>query len=115
MVHSGSQQLKKRLNRIEAHRRALSHGAIYHVNHDGLIVARPRRRGVRRPLHLVFFALAGVILFKAVLFALLGSTSYTDRVSELASGTGVEKAAAWIMAADQITVWLAFQGRLLLT
>ena len=54
MAQAGSQQLNKRLTRIEARRRALRRGVIYSVNHDGLIIARPRRRGLRRPIHLVF-------------------------------------------------------------
>jgi hypothetical protein len=115
MAYAGSQQLEKRVTRIEARRRALSHGVVYSVNQDGLIIARPRRRGMRRPLHLAFFALAGVIAFKAVLYATLGSATYTNRVSELASGTVIEQAGAWVMAADPFTVWIALQGKMLLS
>ncbi len=115
MAYAGSQQLEKRLTRIEARRRALKRGVVYSVNQDGLIIARPRRRGMRRPLYLVFFALAGVIAFKAALYASLGAASYAMRVDELAQGTAVERAAAWVMHADQITVWLALQGKMLLS
>lgn len=58
MAYAGSQQLEKRVTKIEARRRALSHGVVYSVNQDGLIIARPRRRGMRRPLHLAFLPLA---------------------------------------------------------
>lgn len=115
MAYAGSQQLEKRLTRIEARRRALKHGVVYSVNQDGLIIARPRRRGMRRPLYLVFVALAGVMAFKAVLYAGLGAASYGQRVTELSQGTMVERAAAWIMQADQFTVWLALQGKMLLS
>ncbi|WP_460274125.1 hypothetical protein [Celeribacter sp. ULVN23_4] len=114
MAYAGSQQLEKRVTRIEARRRAIKHGVIYSVNQDGLIIARPRRRGLRRPLYLVFFALAGVMAFKAVLYASLGASTYGTRVAELASGTFVEKAGAWVMHADQFTIWLALQIKMLL-
>ncbi|PZX11471.1 hypothetical protein [Celeribacter halophilus] len=115
MAQAGSQQLNKRLTRIEARRRALRRGVIYSVNHDGLIIARPRRRGLRRPIHLVFVALAGIILFKAVLYATLGSSTYVARVEDLAAGTAIERAGAWVMQADQLTIWLALQGKMLLS
>lgn len=114
MAYAGSQQLEKRLTRIEAKRKALSRGVIYSVNQDGLIIARPRRRGLRRPFHLLFMALAAVIGFKAVLYASLGAVTYNDRIAELAEGSIVERAGAWVMTADQLTVWLATEGQLLL-
>ncbi|AJE45899.1 hypothetical protein [Celeribacter indicus] len=114
MANAGSQQLEKRLTRIEARRRALRRGAVYSVNHDGLIIARPRRRGLRRPLHLLIVALAAVLLFKAALYATLGAATYAGRIAELAEGSAPERVAAWVMQADGVTVWLAMQGRMLL-
>lgn len=55
-----------------------------------------------------------MIAFKAVLYATLGGATYTNRVNDLASGTVIEQAGAWVMAADPITVWLAIQGKMLL-
>ena len=109
MAYAGTQNLEKRLTRIEAQRRALSRGAVYSVNHDGLIIARPRRRGMRRPLSVVFCILAGIMAFKAMMYALIGPATYADRVADLQSGTVIEKAGAWLMAADPATVWLAMQ------
>ncbi|SFJ71528.1 hypothetical protein [Celeribacter neptunius] len=114
MAYAGSQQLEKRLTKIEARRRALSHGAVYSVNQDGLIIARPRRRGMRRPLHLVIVALVGVLLFKAMLFASIGAGTYNARVATLSEGTAIERAGGWLMHADGLTVWLATQGKMLL-
>lgn len=115
MAYAGSQQLNKRLTRIEARRRALSKGVIYSVNQDGLIIARPRRRGLRRPIHLLVVALVGVMLFKVVLYATLGASTYVARVAELAEGTMIERAGAWVMHADDLTIWLALQGKMLLS
>lgn len=115
MASAGSQQLDKRLTRIEARRRALSQGAVYSVNQDGLIIARPRRRGSRRPVHLLLVALFGMIVFKAVLFATLGAGTYTGRIEALSQGTAIERAGAWIMHADALTVWLAVQGKMFLS
>lgn len=113
MAYATSAQHKKRLTRIEANRRAMKKGAIYSVNHDGLIIARARRRGLRRPVHLVLFAVFGVLAFKAALYAMLGASTYTSRVEALASGSAVERAGAWVMQADGLTVWAAMQINLL--
>jgi hypothetical protein len=115
MAYAGTQQHTKRLTRIEAKRRAISKGAVYSVNQDGLIIARPRRRGMQLPLRGVFFAFASVILFKVVLLASLGAGTYNSRVAELASGSVFERAGAWAMTADPLTLWTATQVKLLLT
>lgn len=114
MAYAGSQKFEKRLTRIEKQRRKLARGAVYAVNQDGLIVARPRRRSTRRPLRFVFFVLAGVMTFKSVLYSHLGAGTYASRVEELSVGTAVEQAGAWVMTADPATIWLAMQFKLLI-
>lgn len=114
MAYAGSQQLEKRLTRIEAKRRSISRGAVYSVNQDGLIISRPRRRGRRVPVRGLFFAVAALIIFKAGLYANLGAGTYVARIDELASGTVIERAGAWVMAADPMTVWVATEVKLML-
>lgn len=114
MQYADSEKLESRLARIEARRRKLAHGAVYSVNHDGLIIAKPRRRRrVRIRLRTIFLIISAVILFKAVVYASIGQVSYNDRVALLAQGTLAERVAAWFMSADGATVWLADQLRLL--
>lgn len=115
MAYAGSYKLEERLGRIEAQRRKIAKGAVYSVNQDGLIIAKPRRRGLRFPVRILAFAAASVILFKAVVYAAIGPASYTDRVSSLTDGTAVERFAAWVMTADSATIWLATQLRLLVS
>ncbi|MEN8887838.1 MAG: hypothetical protein ABF243_03100 [Celeribacter marinus] len=115
MVYAGAKSFEKRLTRIEVQRRKLEHGAVYSVNQDGLIIARPRRHASRNPLRLVFLSLLGVLLFKALVFASLGAVSYNARVATLKEGTLVERAGAWAMTADPATIWVARHSKLLLS
>ena len=114
MAQAGPQQFEERLARIEMNRRKLKGGEIYPVNHDGLIIARPRRRPLhRRPLHMLVVLLVGVVLFKAALYGMTGAVTYNHRIAELANGPVWDQAAAWVMSADSLTQWLAQQGRML--
>lgn len=114
MAYAGSQLLDKRLTRIEAKRRSISKGAVYSVNHDGLIISRPRRRGLRFPLQGVFFAIVGLMMFKVGLILALGQGTYAARINILAEGTVFERAGAWVMTADPATLWVAAQINLFL-
>ncbi|MCA0044018.1 hypothetical protein [Celeribacter litoreus] len=107
MAYAGSEQLEKRLDRIEAQRDAIKRGTVYSVDHDGTIVARARRRSFRRPLHILVMAIAGLMLFKVVVFAALGPGTYNARVAELQEGSSVERVGAWVMEAGDITVFIA--------
>ncbi|MBU2934856.1 MULTISPECIES: hypothetical protein [Pacificibacter] len=114
MAYSGSQQLEKRLTRIDAKRRSIAKGAVYSVNQDGLIIARPRRTGLRFPLRGVFFAIAGLLMFKVGVLVALGTATYADRIGAWNDGTMLERAGAWVMTADPATQWVAMQVKLLL-
>jgi hypothetical protein len=115
MAYSGTQQFDERLTRVEAKRRSISKGAVYSVNHDGLIISRPRRRGLRFPLRGLFVAIVGLMMFKIGLVVALGAATYTSRVGALADGTAFERAGAWVMAADPSTLWVATQIKLFLS
>lgn len=114
MAYSGSQQFKNRSSRVDATRREISKGANYSVNQDGLIISRPRRSGLRFPLRGLFFAIAGLMMFKAGVVATLGIATYTSRIEALGEGTIFERAGAWVMTADPATLWMALQIKLLL-
>jgi len=98
-----------RLRRIDRHHRKLARGYVTTVNHDGLIIARPRRQTSLFPLRGLFLCLLTLLAFKGFLYAHLGPTSYGERVAQLQSGTVVEKMGAYAMKADPVTLWVADQ------
>lgn len=98
-----------RLNRIEKHHKKLARGYVTTVNHDGLIIAKPKVRSSGIPIRGIFMCLAAVFLFKAFLLANLGEQGYASRVALLSEGTSIEKIGAYAMTADPLTVWIAGQ------
>lgn len=104
-------QFAQRLRRIDRHHRKLARGYVASVNHDGLIVASPRRQTSLFPVRGLFLCLLTMLAFKGFLFAQLGQTTYDDRVARLQSGTVVEKMGSFAMQADPLTIWIAAQIR----
>lgn len=100
-----------RVKRINKRHRKLASGYVPSVNHDGLIVARVRRSGPRFPWKGVALCFVAFFAFKGFLLSQLGETTYVERVSSLKSGTYIEKAGAYAMSADPVTVWFATQIR----
>ena len=78
----------------------LKSGVVTTVNHDGLVIARARRKSGDSPLFGVLFFVAAFFLFKAFLLVSDGQEGYAERLASLQSGTTVEQAAAWAMQAD---------------
>lgn len=115
MAAKSAHNFTDRVTRIEVQRRKLARGAVYSVNQDGLIIARPRRHAPRNPLGLVFFSFASVLVFKAVVLAAVGPITYAERVSLLSEGNAVEQFGGWVMQADPATQWLAFEGKKVFT
>ena len=102
----------KRLGRMDRKRRKMArNGVVHSINHDGLIVARARRRAPRFPLKGLFLVFMAVMFFKAFLLASLGERVYDQRVTLLAEGSHIEQAGAWVMQADPLTRRMA-QGLL---
>lgn len=97
----------KRLRKIVRRHDRMRNGVIHSVNHDGLIIARPRRRRPRFPVRGLALMLAAVFVFKGFLYANLGPATYQDRVNLLQSGTIVEQGGAYIMTMDVISLQLA--------
>jgi hypothetical protein len=99
----------QRLKRIDRAHRRLARGYEPSVLHDGLIVPVPRRRRVRIPFAGLALILIAVLGFKGAAHALLGADTYESRIAALAEGGAVERAGAWIMQADALTLWLSAQ------
>lgn len=112
MAHTNTQNFDKRLEKILRKHQKMSRGYVPTLTEDGLIVATPRRR-VRLPWRAGLFLLVVVISFKAFLLAAIGTAAYQDRIAGLQAGTQVERAGAWVMTADPLTVWLSDKIQLL--
>jgi hypothetical protein len=104
----------KRVHRLNKKHRKMANGIVHSVNHDGLIVARARRRGPRLPLKGIALLIVAFIGFKAFLLIYLGQAAYGERVEQFRSGTAVEQAGAYVMAPDPLTVFIATEVNRLL-
>ena len=109
MADAKQLQFGQRLRRIDRTKRTLAQGYVTTVNHDGLIIARPRRKTSHFPYRALFLGLLILLAFKGFLFANLGPEAYQDQVAILQSGTAIEKVGAYVMKADPVTIWLADQ------
>ena len=100
-----------RVKRIHRQHRKLSDGYVTSINHDGLIIATPRRRRMRVPFAGIALLAVGIIAFKGIVHAQLGPEVYDARIAALSEGSQVEKVGAWIMQADPLTVFVSEQMR----
>ncbi|MBT8418997.1 MAG: hypothetical protein KJO42_16290 [Silicimonas sp.] len=107
MSASQFDEFERRMRRINRRHSKLSHGYVTAVNSDGLVVAKPQRRGSRGTLRGVALIVIVIMVFKGFLHAQLGQQAYEERLQSLASGTVIEKAGAFVMAPDPITVWIS--------
>lgn len=108
-MRKNQRQFDDRLRLLTRKHNAMSRGYVTRIQADGLIVARPRRRLPRIPKGAVILFIAGFFAFKGLLLAHLGPQTYDDRLARLEAGTMVEKAGAFVMQADPLTVYIARQ------
>ena len=97
----------KRLNKIDRKHRALARGYTSRVGSDGLIVIRPRRRGLRLPVKGLALLGLGFFGLKGLMLAQIGHDNFAARLNDLNNGTIAEQAGAWIMQVDPATKWIA--------
>ena len=107
MSASQFDEFDRRMRRISRRQSKLSHGYVTAVTDDGMVVAKPKRRGNRGALRGVVIVVAVLVLFKGFLHAQLGPEGYQDRIEALASGSVIEQAGSWAMIADPVTLWLS--------
>ncbi|WP_323779855.1 hypothetical protein [Leisingera sp.] len=100
-------QFQARLKQINRKHEALSAGYSAKLRPDGLLVVRPHRLRTRGSGRSILLFVAAVLLFKSFLMAALGFGSYDARVQTLAAGSGVERAGAFLMQADPVSVFVA--------
>lgn len=101
------EEFERRMRRINRRHTKLSQGFVTEVTDDGLVVAKPRRKGRGATIRGVAVMIVTIMIFKGFLHATLGPMAYQDRVERLASGNIIEQAGAWVMTADPVTLWLS--------
>lgn len=99
-------EFSKRLNRIGRQHRQLEAGFVTSLDHNGLVIAKPRRRVMAVPYKGLFMCVCIMMLFKAMLYTSLGAGVYNERVARLEAGSVVERAGGYVMKADPVTIWL---------
>ena len=80
-------------------------GAINSFNHDGVQIARVRRKPRELPLRQLLLFVVAVVSFKIFLFLDMGAAAYGQKVSELAGGTLLERVASRAMVMDPVSEW----------
>ncbi|MFY0311191.1 hypothetical protein ACFMBG_14975 [Leisingera sp. D0M16] len=100
-------QFQARLKQINRNHEAMSGGYTAKLRPDGLLVVKPHRVQSRISARTLIFFTAAFLLFKGFLMAALGFGSYDERVQTLAGGSGLERAGAFIMQADPVSVFVA--------
>ncbi|MCB2116660.1 MAG: hypothetical protein KDE00_10270 [Rhodobacteraceae bacterium] len=107
MVDRNLQSFYGRLGRIEKIHDA---GGGFEANGAiGMSYYNARRRPARRAgllLPLVLVAMT-VVAIKSAVLGSIGDEAYAERVAKLEAGTSVEKAGAWVLQADPLTVSIA--------
>ena len=93
----------KRLRRIVKNHQRMANGVSYRVDSNGLIQAQPRIYNPKFPLRGLILLVVTAFLFKGFILASLGEQTYFERVGNMANGSVVERAGAWIMQADPAT------------
>ncbi|KPU83386.1 hypothetical protein JI58_08965, partial [Marinosulfonomonas sp. PRT-SC04] len=87
----------------------VTNGYVTSVNHDGLIVAKVRRRGPRFPWKGIAICFIAFFAFKCFLLSQLGAVTYNERCASRKGGTYVEEIGAYVMSIDPMTIWISEQ------
>ncbi len=107
MADAKQLQFGQRLHNIDRNHRKLAKGYITSMNHDGLLVARPRPKEVRLTWRGVAYVVIIMMAFKVFLYAQIGAEAYQERVVALQNGSFAQQIGSYAMAADPITAALA--------
>ena len=68
-----------------------------------------KRKRFRFPWRAIAMIFAGLLLFKATLFARVGTEGYDERIAALEAGSEADRIGAWVLSADPVTRWIAAQ------
>jgi hypothetical protein len=107
MTDANYTQFWRRLRRIDQNQRKLSHGYVTSMNHDGLLIARPRPKEVKLTWRGVAYVVVVMMAFKIFLYAQMGPLAYQEKVFAMGNGSLAEQIGAYVMVADPVTASIA--------
>lgn len=85
--------------------------ALASFNHDGLELARVRRKSRYLPVwHIIFFIYLAMVI-RLVVAADIGTAGYEARVHQMKNGSTIERMAAVVMEMDPVSRELAMKVR----
>lgn len=96
----------QRIKQIERKRDRLAKGSVKGMTSSGLIIERPRRYRPKFPLRAILILLIATFAIKGYFYASIGTNGYAARVAELAQGSTLDRAGAWVLQADPITIFV---------
>lgn len=100
-------QFKKRLRALQRKNRAMERGFTTQLRADGLLMVKPKRRPWAISPRSLFFFLAAFVCFKGFALSQVGQVTYDAQVADLAQGTLVEQAGAFVMQSDPLSEFVA--------
>jgi hypothetical protein len=106
-MYDTREHFNNRLNNIGRKHKAMTRGYVTQMRSDGLIVVKPRQRGIDFPVKGVVLLLLGFFFFKAFLLAAIGPDTYGERIDKLQDGTFIEQGGAWVMQVEPVTQVIA--------
>ncbi|RVV98491.1 hypothetical protein EKE94_06115 [Mesobaculum littorinae] len=101
------QTFEERKARIAARHARLARGSTARVLPDGRIEARAQRRRFAFPWTGLAAALACALIVKTVFLAHFGAEDYAGRVDRLWQGSALDRAGAWVLTPDDLTLTAA--------
>ncbi|WP_295531953.1 hypothetical protein [uncultured Thioclava sp.] len=107
MAKTDLDEFERRLHRIDKiHEAGGAFEAAGSLGRSYFDAMRPKsRRGL--PLRGLALLAAGMLLFKGMMLAQVGSDEYANRVDHLAKGNMGEQIGAWVLHADPATRYVA--------
>lgn len=110
-MKDGFAHFDRRLERLADRRAALEEGSRLEVDDTGLVKAIPtgvRRRQIGRalPVRAAMIIAAVLLTFKGFLLYQLGFGVYTAKVAAMAQGDTMDRAGAWLMQIEPVTMWV---------
>lgn len=107
-------QFKKRLRALNRKNRAMERGFTTQLRADGLLIVKPKRPRLAISGRSIVLFVAAFIGFKGLALAQVGQVTYDAQVAELAQGTIVEQAGAFVMQSDPASEFVAHHLRTVL-
>ncbi len=102
-------RFERRSNAVRTKHLQMADGFVTRINGNGVLVQVPAKRRGGLSVGTLLIALLCAVLIKAMNYLQLGESAYAARTAELAQGSSLEQAGAFILQMDPATLWIAQQ------